>query len=80
MTRSRRVVPTMRERSFMKSLFFGVIDDSLIFPWPEPPAQEVDTVRALLDGIRSSGKLPEGDKLETALRSFTDSFDTGKGD
>ncbi len=42
----------MREQSFMKSLFFGVIDDSLIFPWPEPPAQEVDTVRTLLDGVR----------------------------
>ena len=26
----------------------------------------------LLDGIRTTGKLPEGDKLETALRSFTD--------
>jgi len=34
----------------------------------------------LLEDIRTSGKLPEGDKLETALRSFTDAFDTGKGD
>ena len=34
----------------------------------------------LLDGIRDSGKLPEGDKLETALRTFTDAFDTGKAD
>src|ERR1700686_1760338 len=34
----------------------------------------------LLEGIRDSGTLPEGDKLATALRSFTDSFDTGKGD
>jgi len=42
----------MREQSFMKSLFFGVIDESLIFPWPEPGAQEVDTLRALLDGVR----------------------------
>ncbi len=32
----------------------------------------------ILDGIRDTGKLPEGDKLESALRSFTDSFDTGK--
>jgi F-type H+-transporting ATPase subunit alpha len=32
----------------------------------------------ILDGIRTTGKLPEGDKLETALRTFTDSFDTGK--
>jgi acyl-CoA dehydrogenase family protein 9 len=42
----------MREQSFMKSLFFGVIDESLIFPWPEPNAQEVDTLRPLIDGIR----------------------------
>ena len=28
----------------------------------------------------TSGKLPEGDALETALRAFTDAFDTGKGD
>ena len=34
----------------------------------------------ILEGIRTSGKLPEGDKLETALRSFTDAFDTGKVD
>jgi hypothetical protein len=33
-----------------------------------------------LDDIRTSGKLPEGDKLETALRSFNESFDTGKVD
>ncbi len=34
----------------------------------------------LLDGIRDSGKLPEGDKLETALRTFTENFDAGKVD
>jgi len=34
----------------------------------------------ILDGIRTSGKLPEGDTLATALSKFTDSFDTGKGD
>jgi acyl-CoA dehydrogenase family member 9 len=42
----------MREQSFMKSLFFGVIDEALIFPWPGPNPQEVDNVRALLDGVR----------------------------
>jgi acyl-CoA dehydrogenase family protein 9 len=42
----------MREQSFMKSLFFGVIDEGLIFPWPEPNAQELDTVRSLLDNVR----------------------------
>ena len=34
----------------------------------------------ILDGIRDSGKLPEGDQLATALAKFTDSFDTGAGD
>jgi acyl-CoA dehydrogenase family protein 9 len=42
----------MREQSFMKSLFFGVIDESLIFPWPRPDAQESETLHALLDGVR----------------------------
>jgi F-type H+-transporting ATPase subunit alpha len=32
----------------------------------------------ILDGIRSTGKLPEGEILATALKSFVDSFDTGK--
>ena len=34
----------------------------------------------ILDGIRTSGKLPEGDELADALRKFTDTFDTGKVD
>jgi F-type H+-transporting ATPase subunit alpha len=34
----------------------------------------------LLEGIRTSGKLPEGDALADALRKFTDAFDTGKVD
>jgi acyl-CoA dehydrogenase family member 9 len=42
----------MREQSFMKSLFFGVIDETLVFPWPEPAAAEVDTLHTLLDGVR----------------------------
>ena len=34
----------------------------------------------LLDTIRSTGKLPEGDGLADALQKFTDAFDTGKVD
>ncbi len=34
----------------------------------------------ILEGIRTSGKLPEGDALEKALRSFGEIFDTGKVD
>jgi acyl-CoA dehydrogenase family member 9 len=42
----------MREQSLMKSLFFGAIDEGLLFPWPEPPGPEVDRLHALLDGAR----------------------------
>jgi acyl-CoA dehydrogenase family member 9 len=42
----------MRERSLMKSLFFGAIDESLLFPWPEPQGPEVDRLHALLDTTR----------------------------
>ncbi|HEX3565221.1 MAG TPA: F0F1 ATP synthase subunit alpha [Acidimicrobiales bacterium] len=34
----------------------------------------------LLETIRNTGQLPEGDALEKALRAFLDDFDTGKGD
>jgi len=34
----------------------------------------------ILDGIRTSGKLPEGDLLADALAKFTDAFDIGKVD
>jgi F-type H+-transporting ATPase subunit alpha len=34
----------------------------------------------LLDGIRTSGKLPEGTELADALQAFTDTFDGGKVD
>jgi F-type H+-transporting ATPase subunit alpha len=34
----------------------------------------------ILDTIRSTGKLPEGDGLADALQKFTDAFDTGKVD
>jgi F-type H+-transporting ATPase subunit alpha len=32
----------------------------------------------LLEEIRTSGKLPEGDELATSLQSFTDAFDAGR--
>jgi F-type H+/Na+-transporting ATPase subunit alpha len=34
----------------------------------------------LLEHVRSTGTLPEGDALEKAVRSFTESFDAGGGD
>lgn len=42
----------MREQSLMKSLFFGAIDESLVFPWPEAQGTEVDRLHAILDGAR----------------------------
>src|SRR5579859_3498613 len=42
----------MREQSLMKSLFFGAIDESLVFPWPEAQGPEVDRLHTLLDGAR----------------------------
>jgi acyl-CoA dehydrogenase family protein 9 len=42
----------MREQSFTKSLFFGIIDESLLFPWPEPEFDDVSAVIAVLDKVR----------------------------
>jgi acyl-CoA dehydrogenase family protein 9 len=42
----------MRERSLMKSLFFGSIDEGLLFPWPEPDSVEVDRLRAFIEPVR----------------------------
>jgi acyl-CoA dehydrogenase family member 9 len=42
----------MREQSLMKSLFFGVIDEGLVFPWPEAEGTEVDRLHTMLDGVR----------------------------
>ncbi|MCL2449800.1 MAG: acyl-CoA dehydrogenase family protein, partial [Polyangiaceae bacterium] len=36
----------------MRSLFFGVIEEGLVFPWPRPPAGEVDALHGVLDGMR----------------------------
>ncbi|HEU4535725.1 MAG TPA: acyl-CoA dehydrogenase family protein, partial [Polyangiaceae bacterium] len=42
----------MIEQSFMKALFHGVIAEELIFPFPEPGAEEADNIRLLLDSVR----------------------------
>jgi acyl-CoA dehydrogenase family protein 9 len=46
----------MRETPFIKSLFFGSIDESLVFPWPELGSEseraEVDRINTLLDAVR----------------------------
>jgi acyl-CoA dehydrogenase family member 9 len=42
----------MIEQSFMKALFFGVIAEDLIYPYPEPSNDERENVRMMLDSIR----------------------------
>ncbi|MCS6912553.1 MAG: acyl-CoA dehydrogenase family protein [Myxococcota bacterium] len=40
------------EQSFMKSLFYGVIPEEMIFPFPSLRPDEVDTTRMILDSVR----------------------------
>lgn len=42
----------LREQSFMKALFHGVIAEELVFPYPEMPAEEKETVRLIIDSVR----------------------------
>ncbi len=42
----------MIQESFMKSLFHGVIAESVIFPYPEPGQAEVDNLNIMLDSVR----------------------------
>jgi acyl-CoA dehydrogenase family protein 9 len=42
----------MNEESFMKSLFHGVIAESVIFPYPEPSEGEADSINAMLESVR----------------------------
>lgn len=42
----------MSERSFMKSIFHGVIEHDLVFPYPEMKADERESVALMLDNVR----------------------------
>ncbi len=42
----------MREQSFMKGLFFGDIEEDLVFPWREPAAAEIAGLQTMLDSVR----------------------------
>ena len=42
----------MNEQSFMKSLFHGVIAESVVFPYPEPSQTEGDAIHGMLDTVR----------------------------
>jgi acyl-CoA dehydrogenase family protein 9 len=43
------------ERSFMKSLFHGVIEEDLVFPYPEMKAEERENVALILENLRRFG-------------------------
>jgi acyl-CoA dehydrogenase family member 9 len=44
------------ERSFMKSVFHGVIEENLIFPYPEMRPEEKENVALILENLRRFGE------------------------
>jgi acyl-CoA dehydrogenase family protein 9 len=42
----------MIEESFMKSVFHGVIEEKVLFPFPEPTENEADNLNGMLDTVR----------------------------
>ena len=42
----------MANQSFMKSLFHGVIAESVVFPYPTPSEGECDSINAILESVR----------------------------
>lgn len=44
------------DRSFMKSLFHGVIEENLVFPYPEMKPDERESVSLILDNLRRFGE------------------------
>src|ERR1700722_7740206 len=51
-TRDGAIRSPMIEESFMKSVFHGVIEEGVLFPYPEPGQTEVDNLQAMLDSVR----------------------------
>jgi acyl-CoA dehydrogenase family protein 9 len=43
---------TSDENSFMKSLFHGLIEENLVFPYPEMDPEEKESVNLILDNVR----------------------------
>jgi acyl-CoA dehydrogenase family protein 9 len=42
----------MLEQSFARGLFFGAIEETFVFPWPDVPAAEQDAVHPVLEKVR----------------------------
>ncbi|HVY48730.1 MAG TPA: acyl-CoA dehydrogenase family protein [Minicystis sp.] len=45
-------MPVTFEQSFMKALFFGVIAEDMIFPYPEMPTEDRENTSLILDSVR----------------------------
>lgn len=58
----------MHDESFMKTLFFGLIDESRIFPWPERSPAEVDAAHSMTDRVRRFFE-PRPDSAECGRRT-----------
>jgi acyl-CoA dehydrogenase family member 9 len=52
--------------SFAKSLFFGELRDELVFPYPQPDADEREKIRALVASVRELGKTVDPRAMEDA--------------
>jgi acyl-CoA dehydrogenase family member 9 len=50
--------------SFCKSLFLGEIHEELVFPWPEPRAEEQDRIRKLIAAAHEIGDRIDPRKIE----------------
>jgi acyl-CoA dehydrogenase family protein 9 len=50
--------------SFAKSLFCGEIHEEMVFPWPEPDADEQDRVRGLIAAAREIGEHVDPNEIE----------------
>jgi acyl-CoA dehydrogenase family protein 9 len=50
--------------SFAKSMFLGEIHEDLVFPWPEPDAEEQERVRALIAAAHDIGRTIDSRKIE----------------
>ncbi|MBX3268933.1 MAG: acyl-CoA dehydrogenase family protein [Sandaracinaceae bacterium] len=44
------------QTSFMKSLFHGLIEENLVFPYPEMPPEERETVQMIVENLRKFGE------------------------
>ncbi len=50
--------------SFAKSLFLGEIHEEMVFPWPQPKAEEQDRIRGLIDAAHEIAGSLDHRKLE----------------